>query len=103
MNAIGICQWRKPGFPVGGGRNLVGGVDSRGGYVSKILYVETKESGPRGGGAPGTPPRSDNVCVCVQPLCYWSFVLYERPILDDEHKPHKPGCSGRLPSSVTEA
>ena len=30
-----------PGFPVGGG----GGVDSRGGYVSKFLYVETKESG----------------------------------------------------------
>ena len=28
-----------PGF-------LVGGVDSCGGYVSKILYVETKESGP---------------------------------------------------------
>ena len=34
-----------------GGINLVGGrgsVDSRGGYVSKILYVETKESGPNG-------------------------------------------------------
>ena len=30
---------------VGGG----GGVDSRGGYVSKILYVKTKESGPLGG------------------------------------------------------
>ena len=26
-----------------------GGVDSRGGYVSKILYVKTKESGPLGG------------------------------------------------------
>ena len=26
--------------------DLVGGVDSRGGYISKILYVETKESGP---------------------------------------------------------
>ena len=29
-----------PGFPVGG-VDLVGGVDSRGGYVSNILYVET--------------------------------------------------------------
>ena len=43
-----------PGFPVGG-------VDSRGGYVSKILYVKTKESGPLGGRTPGTPPsRSAN-------------------------------------------
>ena len=33
----------------------------------------------------------------------WSFVLYERPAFDDEPKPHKLGCSGRLPSSVTEA
>ena len=44
-----------PGFPMGGA------VDSRGGYVSKILYVEMKESGPLGGRAPGTPPsRSAN-------------------------------------------
>ena len=33
-----------------------GGVDSRGSYVSKISYVKTKESGPSGGHAPGTPP-----------------------------------------------
>ena len=33
----------------GGGREL------RGGYGSKILYVETKESGPLGGRASGTP------------------------------------------------
>ena len=40
-----------PGFPVGGTWTSKGGdVDSRGGYVSKILYVETKESGPLGGG-----------------------------------------------------
>ena len=32
-----------------GGVDLVGGVDSRSGYVSKILYVKTKESGPLGG------------------------------------------------------
>ena len=43
--------------------DVVGGVDSRGGYVSKILYVQTKESGPFGerGHSPGTPPsRSAN-------------------------------------------
>ena len=32
----------------GGPRISLGGVDSRGGYVSKILYVKTKESGPLG-------------------------------------------------------
>ena len=40
-----------------------GGVDSRAGYVSKILYVKTKELGPSGGRAPGAPPRSANVYV----------------------------------------
>ena len=44
-----------PGFRVGG-VDLVGGADSRGGYVPEILYVETKESGPLGGRALGTPP-----------------------------------------------
>ena len=38
-----------------------GGVDSRGGYVSKILYVKTKELGPLRGGR--APPRSANVMV----------------------------------------
>ena len=32
-----------------GGVNLIGGMDSQGIYVSKILYIETKESGPLGG------------------------------------------------------
>ena len=41
-----------PGFPVGGGVDLVrGAVDPRGSYISKILHVKTKESGPIGGGA----------------------------------------------------
>ena len=40
-----------------------GGMESRGGYVSKILYVKTKESGPLEG-APGTPPRFANVGLC---------------------------------------
>ena len=50
-----------PGFPVGGGVDLVrGAVDPRGGYVLKILHVKTKESGPVGGGrAPGAPPPLD--------------------------------------------
>ena len=48
-----------PGFPVGGG------VDSQAGYVSKILYVKKKESGPLGGRVPGTPPsRSANDTGC---------------------------------------
>ena len=51
-----------PGFPVGGGVDLVGGaVDPRGGYVSKILHVKMKESGPVGGARAGrAPPRSAN-------------------------------------------
>ena len=56
-----------PGFPVRGGVDLVGGgVDSRGGYVSKILYVKTKELGPLGGVHAGrTPPRSANALPTI--------------------------------------
>ena len=45
-----------------GGVDLVrGAVDPRGGYVSKILHVKTKESGPVGGARAGrAPPRSAN-------------------------------------------
>ena len=35
--------------------DLVGGVDSQGGYVSNILCVETKESGPLAGCAGHAP------------------------------------------------
>ena len=38
-----------PRVPVGGCRPSRG-ANSQGGYVLKILYVETKESGPLGGG-----------------------------------------------------
>ena len=49
-----------PGFPVGGGVDLVrGAVDPRGGYVSKILHVKMKESGPVGGGARRARPPLD--------------------------------------------
>ena len=42
-----------PGFPVGGHGPRGGGigVDSRGGYVSKILYVKRKNLDPWGGGS----------------------------------------------------
>ena len=55
-----------PGFPVGGGMDLVGGaVDPRGGYISKILHVKTKESGPIGGARAGRPPPLDPPMLSV--------------------------------------
>ena len=46
-----------PGFPIGGRVDLVrGAVDPRGGYVSKILHVKMKESGPVGGARAGRAP-----------------------------------------------
>ena len=54
-------QWRIQDFPQGGAWTSWGDVDSRGGYVLKMLYVKTKESRPLGGRVPGTPPsRSAN-------------------------------------------
>ena len=50
-----------PGFPVGGRGPRREGVDLRGSYVTKILCLKTKESGPVAGRAPGTPPKSANV------------------------------------------
>ena len=44
-----------PGFPVGGRRPRGGDANSRGGYVSKNLYVKTKESGPLGARTDGAP------------------------------------------------
>ena len=43
-----------------GGGPRRGAVDSRGGYVSKILYVKMKESGPLGGVRWARSPRSAN-------------------------------------------
>ena len=53
-----------PGFPVGGGVHPLGagvdplgaGVDLRCGHFSVKMYAKTKELGPIGGRAPGTPP-----------------------------------------------
>ena len=51
-----------PGFPVGGHQPQ--SVGSLGSYVLKILYVETKESGPLGGRAhPQDPPMSNAMRV----------------------------------------
>ena len=80
-----------PGFPIGG-VDLVGGggggVDSRGSYVSKILYVKMKESGPLGGvrharpldppmllipnAFPGTIARTGALFVAVVP--FWHMI-----------------------------
>ena len=63
MDLVNASAVADPGFPVGGGVDLVGGgVDSRGGYVSKILYVKMKELGTLGGGGVcwARPPRSAN-------------------------------------------
>ena len=54
-----ICSGRSRIFHGGRGTHG-GGMASRGGYILEILYVKTKESGPLGGPAPGTPPRSTN-------------------------------------------
>ena len=52
LNGFGSLTVADPGFAVGGGCRPRGGggVDSRGSYVSKILYVEMKESRLLGGG-----------------------------------------------------
>ena len=57
MMSIAVAD---PGFPLGGRGPRKGGMDSQGGYVSKILYVETKESGPLGACAWHTPSRFAN-------------------------------------------
>ena len=44
-----------------------GGMDSRGSYISKMLYVKTKESGPLGGRAAGTPPLDPPMHIITYP------------------------------------
>ena len=44
-----------PGFPIGERGPRRGGVDSRGGYILKILYDKTKEFGALGGVRPACP------------------------------------------------
>ena len=80
-----------PGFPMGGGAN------SRGGYVSKNLYVKTKESGPVGGARqrrPLDPPlyvvnelfkytrhQTNNTCPCLPELdCKCTYRVWVIPV-----------------------
>ena len=82
-----------PGFPIEGDVDLVGGaVDPRGGYVSKILHVKTKESGPGGGARRARPPRSANghtqrgACYCLICLSDYcdstSYKIYIKCVID---------------------
>ena len=49
QNLTYVRSMADPGFLQRGVDLVGGGMDSRYGYVSKILYVKTKESGPLGG------------------------------------------------------
>ena len=71
-----------PGFPVGG-VDLVGGdVDSWGGYVLKILYVKTKESGSLGGHCQAHPLDSSMLNVTMHNNKFNTKVLDD---LDSKH------------------
>ena len=67
-----------PGFPVGGGVDLVrGAVDPRGGYVSKILHVKNERIWTRrGGGARRARPPLD------PPMIRMSFQLFTNWLLN---------------------
>ena len=60
-----------PGFPVGGGVDLLGGgLDLRHGCFLAKMYAKTKEFGPVGGHVPGTPPpRSANARAVLPFTC----------------------------------
>ena len=57
-------------------------MDSRGGYVSKILYVKTKESGPLGG--EGRAPGIRQCCRIMESIvsdeCIINFVVPKCPM-----------------------
>ena len=68
-----------PGFSIGGRQPHRGGANSRGGYVSKILYVKTKESGPLGGAhAGGTPPGSTTACSVHTEERGYEWIIFRR-------------------------
>ena len=62
-----VCFPPRPVIPVADPGFPIGGMDSQGSYISKILYVKTKESGPLGTCVPGMPPTSTN--ASIQSLC----------------------------------
>ena len=61
-----------PGFPIGGCQPHRGGTNSRGGFISKILYVKTKESGPLGGCTLAAPPGSATVYEWIKTENFYS-------------------------------
>ena len=70
------------------GVDLVGGgVDSRGGYLSKILYVETKESGLLEGACAGhAPSRSANALLVVSNLVLMGSLLGPSSLFSSKQK-----------------
>ena len=58
-------------------------MDSRGGYISKILNVKTKESGPLGGRAPG-------ICLCrsANGFCGQSVASFLEGVAAECNPPH---------------
>ena len=64
-------QWRTQDFSYGGVDLIRGGADSLGSYISKILYVETKESGPLGG-VPGARPLDPPMVLATHHLSFYS-------------------------------
>ena len=67
-----------PEFPVGG-VDVVGGRWLPSGYVSKILYVETKESGPLGGMHRASP--LDPLMLTVHLAVQFQLGVYSQPPL----------------------
>ena len=63
-------------IPISGGSriSLRGGMDLRRGHSSVKMNAKTKELGPIGGRAPGTPPRSANANVRIN---YNEMIAYE--------------------------
>ena len=61
--------------------DLVGGVDSRDSYVSEILYVKTKESGPLGGvrrARPLDPPMLQMISLVIYDFLGFKSTSYCR-------------------------
>ena len=76
-------QWRIQDFPWGGVDLVGGAVDPRGSYISKILHVKTKESGPAGGARAGRgPPWSANdMYIYIGNIGNTVFPLIPAPLL----------------------
>ena len=107
-NSITVLQSvADPVLPEGGAPTSYGGADSRRGYISKILYVNVKESGPLGRGTRLHPPGSAN---CNENTwCRWCLRGFgpkcSPDSLCEESRAHVPvvlkmGRQGVVPSMV---